>query len=232
MGSRCRSSPLNWDIRPSSLEPQPGDPSIALLSVEMRKGLGDPPAAMTFLISASLTLILLRLLLLGDLTCFPGRSFTVCVGEGDRDRCPDGRLTITIDWSSEVSVPSEWRSRGFIAGRGLSDEPLGGAVNTSEASIGSGLREVSLGSGGTGGGKASKSGELEYVAMDEDDGDVAIVRCLRRIGFCQLPRRINFSLTDLSRVLDEPSIFPRKAEVFALTDDLAVCSTRCLSPSP
>ena len=50
-------------MMPSRCLPHPGEPSTALLSADMRSGLG-PAAAMfmTFLISASLTLMLRRLL--------------------------------------------------------------------------------------------------------------------------------------------------------------------------
>lgn len=159
------SSPLNWDIRPSSRVPQPGDPSNALLSVVMRSGLGDAPApvAIAFCSSASLTLILLLLLLLGALMCLPGRSLTVCVGDGDRERCREDLLTMTTDWSSEVSVMSSRWSLGLMAGRGFSSKGVLGAPNTSPMSAGAGLgmRAASLGNGGTGGGKASNRGELE-----------------------------------------------------------------------
>lgn len=189
MGSRCSSSPLNWDMIPSSREFQPGELSTAWWSVDMRSGLGlgDPPAAMAFLSSASLTLMLLRLLLLGARMGFSGRPLTVCVGEGDRDRWSDGLLTKIIDWSSEMSVPTERRSLWLMAGRGLSVEARGGAVNTSVTSTDAGMRDAwALGNGGTGGGKASKSGELEYVAMDAEDGEeVSVFWSQQRVRFRQ-----------------------------------------------
>ena len=87
---------------------------------------------------------------------------------------------MTTDWSSDVSVISEDWSLGLMAGRGFSSlGVLGVAENTSPASAGAGagIRAASLGNGGTGGGKASNRGELEYVAIDVVDGDDVRVRC-------------------------------------------------------
>ena len=153
-------------MMPSMRVPQPCEPSTGLVSVDIRSvlGVGPAPALMTLLISASLTLMLLRLLLLGALTCLPGRSLTVRVGEGERDLEVEGAVTMTTDWSSERSVSDCWSPR-WITGRGFSSLGLfDGAENTSAVSAGAGtgpIRAASLGNGGTGGGKASNRGELE-----------------------------------------------------------------------
>ena len=164
--SSCCSSPRNCDMMPSRCLPHPGEPSTALLSADMRSGLG-PAAAMfmTFLISASLTLMLRRLLRLAiRVCCAGGRSFTVRVGDGVRERGRDeGAVTITTDWSSERSMSERW-SLGMMAGSGFSSLGLlDGAENTSSSADNEGaIREAaSLGNGGTGGGKASNRGELE-----------------------------------------------------------------------
>ncbi len=148
---------------PSSRVPQPGDPSKAFVSVEIRRGVGVVPVLIAFFSSASLTLILLLLLRLGAFACLPGRSLTVSFGDGDRERCP-GALTITTDWSSSVSDMLGRRPCSLlIAGRGFSSPDVDGVEKTSAASARAGpvFLTVSLGNGGTGGGKASNSGELE-----------------------------------------------------------------------
>ena len=87
---------------------------------------------------------------------------------------------MTRDWSSDVSVPSDRRSLWLMTGRGFSSpEPREGPEKTSAASLGPALamRDVSLGNGGTGGGKASNRGELGYVAIEAEDGEEVRVRC-------------------------------------------------------
>ncbi len=219
--SSCSSSPLNCDMMPSRRMPQPGEPSRALASVVMRSGLGDAPMAMAFLSSASLTLILLRLVLIGILECLTGRSLTVCVGEGERERRSCGGLTITRDWSSDMSIASGRRSMSPIAGSGLSPLIDGLAEKTSATSAGAaGRRDTPFGNGGTGGGKASKRGEL-YVEMDVVDGEDVIVRCEQKVSYMSAFESSRSQLTDRSRVEEVPNILPRNADVLARTDDFA-----------
>ena len=54
--------------------------------------------------------MLLRLLLLWTLECLPGRSLTVRVGDGERERgLEDGAVTMTMDMSSsDMSVSDRW----------------------------------------------------------------------------------------------------------------------------
>ena len=78
---------------------------------------------------------------------------------------------------SDILIRRSWSL--LMTGRGFSSPDVDGVENTSAASAGAGpaFLVASLGNGGTGGGKASNRGELEYVAIDVVDGDDVRVRC-------------------------------------------------------
>lgn len=152
------------------------------------------------------------LLLLGAFVCVAdGRSRTVVVGEGERVTWRRGLLTKTIEASDcWEERPRPWLSSPLIV--------LGGVLNTSSSPDEDDGRMACLGIAGTGGG-GSKISESGYVVIEGVDGDDAIVLCkvIRRIyEFMRYT-----SPTERSLVLDEPSILPRNAEVFALTEDFA-----------
>lgn len=122
-----------------------------------------------------------------------------------------------------MSVASDRRALSPMAGSGLSSliDGLVEAENTSATSAGAaGWRDAPFGNGGTGGGKASKRGEL-YVEMDVVDGEEVSVRCKQKISYVLALNSSRSELTDRSRVVAVPSILPRNADVFALTDDFA-----------
>jgi len=163
IGSNWESSPLKSDMMPLNVFSHPGVPSVRLLSPDTRAGVDVPapvPSPIAFFRSASLTLMLLRLLRLGIRACFEfefdGHRLSVVVGDGERE-WPDVSLTKTSDWSSR----SEFMMLFGAEGRTLfmSDEDTG-PPNTS---AGSERGEVYCclcfeGIGGTGGVKASMRG--------------------------------------------------------------------------
>ena len=146
----CCSSPLNCDMMPSRRVPQPGEPSSALVSVEIRSGLGEAPELMTLLISASLTLMLLRL---GFCEARARGDLPLIVRSGEEERRNRGDFSnTTIDLSSSsisMSCACCFCGDGWMGGKGLlRSGVLGGLLKMSLAAIGDWWLR---GMGGTGG---------------------------------------------------------------------------------
>ena len=164
--------PLRVRSHTSGLRPSP----------DARAGVDGPalcPAAMIFLMSASLTDMLLRLVpRLVVRVCFDadvGRWRKVVVGEGERER-EGGSSTITRERSS-MSDGAD----GRLLFR------LEESLNTSEGSARGDAKCCRCfgGSGGTGGVKASMRGVDGYDATDVVDGDDVIVRYSKSVhGRC------------------------------------------------
>ncbi len=132
-------------------------------------------------------------------------------------------------------MPTERRSLWLMAGRGLSVEARGGAVNTSDASAGAGMRdEWALGNGGTGGGKASKSGELEYVAMDAEDGEeVSVFWSQQQVRLRQSPHPIRLRAhRSFSRAAGGPQHLPEEGRRLRSNGGFGGLHATCRSKQP